>query len=703
MDVRSDNLAGRESLKKKILKLYDDVARGFEAAAERVSDIDENWKIYNGDLGLKQLYNGRNELFIPIIYEAVQALATRFCNQLFPQTGRHIECISEDDTLPRAAMAVAEHYVRTAKVRELTPALILAGCMEGQYNVYVSWKPARRFPLRRIKNPVVSDGIDVGESDDILEEDQMMGGPAIELISDADVLISPVTCYSIDDALSSGGLVAIIRRWSKPQVRRYIDAQEIDAEVGEELLADMDQVENGTYRDMAKRLACDAGIRKDGRGVWALVYEIWTELDLKEDSEKDKDDPKNMTFRLCQIYMASKQRILMARRNPLWCDKCPMLSEPVERLPGLIKGIPAVSQVAKLQYFANDVLNESADSANYSLLPIILRDPAVNTSPLVLSPSAIWDVSPNDVKFAEFPPLYSQGLDLITAIKQEMFQVLTVNPANITQLTSKRKLNQAEVAQEQQIDLLNTSDAVTVLEKGIFTPMLGLFMDLDYQYRDEELTVRQFGEMGQQANLEKVPPLEEGSKYAFRWVGVEVARTQSQMQQKIAALNIIKSIPPQAYPSYTLDMQPIIVDIVETVYGPQYGRKVLKDLRSQISVDPTKENQLMDLGHYTPVHPLDKHQEHIPIHAKSMQIDGDPFRYKQAHITEHTMAMAAQANQQAQGMQGQQPGQQPQQQGPGARPGAQPDQGRPAQQPPGAIPQDQMPRTDPTVMPRKVG
>jgi hypothetical protein len=700
-DDRSANLANKAQFRERLRRLYNDVEKGFENAHDRAVTIEDNWDIYNCKLSANQLYNGRNELFMPIVYGALQARSTRFVNQLFPITDRHIECTSEDGTLPRAAMAVAEHYIRQVKLRELMPALVVSGDVEGQYNVYISWRESRRVTLRRANVPVSVEGAEVGKSQDILEEEEVIGCPSVEIVPDIDVCILPITSDGVDDALSRGGAVAIVRRWSKKQVRQLIEDGEVDKAAAESLLDEMDEIEHGLHKDTEKELACAAGIKKDGRGVWALVYEIWTEMDIGEDQP-----------RLCQIYMASKYRTLTLRRNPLWCDRCPLLSASIEKLPGVAKGIAPVSQVAKLAYYANDILNETADSANYSLLPIIFRDPTMNTAPLTLAPAAVWDVSPADIKFAEFPPLYREGLELLNSIKLEIFQILSVSPASITQAAGTRKLNQAEVAQEQQVDLLSTADAVSVIESGILSPMVGLFMDLDYQFRDADLTVRQFGEMGMQANLERVPPFHSGARYAFRWVGVEASRSQQQMQQKIAALNIIKAIPPQAYPGYTLDLQPVIVDIVESVYGAQLGRQVLKDIRSQISIDPTKENQLMDMGHYVPVHPLDDHRSHVSVHGQSIQVDGDTFGSKAVHVQEHVIAMAAMAQQQQAAMAG--PLQQQQgglpgppggpaqiMQGPGARPGAQPDQGRPAQGPPGMIPPDQL--HDPTMMPRRAG
>ena len=99
----------------------------------------------------------------------------------------------------------------------------------------------------------------------------------------------------------------------------------------------------------------------------------------------------------------------------------------------------------------------------------------------------------------------------------------------------------------------------------------------------------------------------------------------------------------------------------------------------------------MEIGHYTPVRPLDNPEEHIPVHKQALQ-QGDPFKLIGAHLLEHEKVLMAHMAQQQQAPQ-------PGAQGPGARPGAQPSPGRPAQNPPGAIHPDQMGHGDPSAMP----
>lgn len=688
---RSKNLAkgASDKFRKNLTEVFSSVEEGFDAQQVRAQDIDSYWAIYNCELGQGQLYSGRNRLYAPIIYEAVQARNVRVVNQLFPQTGRHIECMSTDATIPRAMLTVGEYYIDEMSLREVVPSLFTSGDIEGQYNLYVSWQTGNRRTVSRISKKVeLSPGIEVGKVTDTLEEDTPLGAPRVEVLSDTDVCILPVTSASLDDALMSGGTVAIVRRWTKRQIQALIKEGSLDKIEGDKLIESIDNYQSISQRDASKKAASAVGIKQVGRGKWSQIYEIWTELELDEGT------------RLCQIFMAGKQKILMVRRNPLWCDRCPLISIPVKRVFGSVKGRSLISPVQKLQYFANDVLNEGADSANFALLPITNRDPAFITSPLILAPGAVWDVPPNSVSFAQMPPIWQTAMEVLSSIKAEIFQVLSVNPSMITQ-SARKKQSQAEVAQEQQIDILTTSDTARVLEEGVLTPLINLIMELDYQYRDHEITARAFGEMGMQANLESVPPFETRTRYMFRWVGIESSRGAQQMQQKIAAWNVIKSTPPQMYTGRQFDAVPFLMDLTETVFGARLGRLVFKDIRDQISVDPEKENEMLSLGHYVPVHPMDNAQEHMVAHKKSLENEGDIFGMKAVHMQEHTLIfMMQQQAQQNPDAQGAGPAGKPGQAQPGPREGAMPGQQRPAQRPAGAIHQDRLGKSDPSVMPR---
>jgi hypothetical protein len=687
---RSEELSGKKAVKEALLDIFKDVEKGFEQQADRSDANLDYWDCYNCVLGEKQFYQGNSKIFAPITYNAVNARKTRFVNQMFPVSGRYVEVTSEDGTLPQAEMALLEHHVRQAKLRtQAAPALIRNGDVEGQYTIQVTWQTHKRHVVQRVrKDAEVDEGVSDSDEqvEDIKEEVLETGRPHVDVIADSDLLVLPATANSLEDALDQGGSVTTLCRWTKAKIKKMMESGAIVKEEAEALLEDMKKDERTHGPDKAKEMVDAAGIKGDGRGKYALVYRTWTLLTVGGER------------RLCLCYYGGQQRILGCKRNPYWSDRIDIFSAPVEKIEGSFKGQSKIKPVADLQYQANDAINEGMDSAAYALMPIIMTDPEKNprVGSMILSLAAVWETSPNDTQFAKFPELWKDAMEIVAQCQTAIFQTLSVNPAQITQAggTPKKKPSQAEIANEQQIDILTTGDAVTVLEEEIFTPMLGFMLELDHQYRDTDLLVRQYGETGMRMTMQEVPPVAMDKMFQFRWYGVEAARNAQAMQQQIAGINVIKGIPPQAYKGYTLDLGPVLAQMVENMFGPRLAPLTFRDARMELSVSPEMENKMLEEGFVVPVHLMDDHEKHLKAHLEAAKQGGDPHGTFRVHIMAHMQALqAAQQAQQQQAQGGPQGAS-----GGGPRSGAQPQAPRGGQNPPGAIHADRM--KDPSAMPR---
>lgn len=398
-------------------------------------------------------------------------------------------------------------------------------------------------------------------------------------------------------------------------------------------------------------------------------------------------------------------------RNPNWNDLCPLLSAPVKKVAGVFKGQSLIEPIAPLQYEANDAANEGADSAHYSAMPIVIKDSARAPAPIILNLGAVINAPPDAVHLLDFPDLLPRAAMRIQQATQAIFQALSVNPAMLPQQTGRQgaKRNQAEVALEQQVDILTTAEAVTVLEQDIFTPLMGWFVDLDYQHRDRPLTVRAFGTMGIQAQMEEVEPLQNRHRYEFRWWGVEQAKNAAQLQQQISGINVLKGMKQDIeQEGYRVRLWPLIESMAMSMFGPRQGALVIEDARHQSTLPPDVENQLLAENYEVPVQPMDQDIEHIQAHQQAAQQTGDPFGTFRVHLGLHMKQL--QQKQEAQAMQAMQQAMQQQQQGgqaggpgrPGPRPGAQPAPPRPPINAPGAIRPDAMPAAGAVPMPRRM-
>ena len=709
---RDKELAGRKDspLVRDLIKTFDEVERGFNAQGSRADAIMDYWDCYNCELGSGQFYNGNSEIYVPIIRNAVNARRTRFVNQIFPNSGRYIDATSTDGSTPRAEVALLEHYIRQTRLRtRVIPALCRNGDVEGQYNLYVDWNETVRHVVSRETRGIKVSSTIGGEQelraaeggedvDDIKEEEIPAACPGVEVLHDTDVLVLPATADSIDEALEHGGSVTIIRRWTKAQINQKAATGEIIQARSDQLIDMMGGDGPGretVRRDADKAMSEAAGIKGGGKHV--LVYETWKKLRV---------DGKR---RLCRAYYGGYDLILGAKLNPFWNDRCPLLSEPLEKIAGSFKGQSPIKAVLSMQWHANDVAMQAADSATFSMMPIVAADPEKNTKALIINLGAVWDIDPNSVKFMEFPKLWQDGMAMIQADTQLIFQTLGVNPAMLPQQTGARgqKRNQAEIALEQQVDVLTTAEACSVLEEGILTPLAERFVEYDHQFREDDIMVAMYGEMGLVAQMEEIPPLQIGTKYQFSWFGVEQARFQQQMQMQIAWLNVARGME-QALTAagYKLNPAAALEASALNVFGARIGRQVLLDARQQLSVDPEVENQMLMLGHDVPAHPTDNHPAHLKSHTTlEQQSGGDPSGMIRVHIQKHMqmmqmMQLAAAGAAGAGGAPGVPGGA-----GPGVagtpQPGAVPAGPRLIKQPPGAINPDQV-RGPGVAMPRRM-
>ena len=686
---RSEQLIGNPDIRQALQDIFTDVVNGFDKQADRADDTMDWWDVYNCILGQKQAYNGTSNIFVPIVHSAIEARKTRFVNQVFPKNGRYIEAVSEDGTIPNTETALLEHYVRRAKMRtQVAPALCKNGDIEGQMTVQVTWQEFRRYVAQRVKKRAEEEDESAEDIEDIEEEELVEGRPVVKVIPDTDLLVLPPTSDSIEEALRDGGSVTTICRWSEAKIKEMIELEEIDGEAGDELVARLsDEAKARQRQDKAKNMVDAAGIKSGARGKFALVYRTWTMLTI--DGER----------RLCLAYYGGENLVLGGKRNPYWDDTPDIISSPVDKVDGSFKGRSKLAfGVADLQYHANDVCNEGADSAQYAMMPVVMIDAEQNPSgeSPVLTMGAVWNFKAEPFKF---PPLWKDALELVAADQQAIFQALSVNPAQITQgINPKKKPSQAEIANEQQIDVLTTADSVTVMEDEIYTPIVMKMLALDHQYRDKPMRVREFGENGMKSNMVEIPLIQMDKMYQFRWFGVEQARNAQSLQQQIAGINVLRGIPPQLMPGKRIDLGPLVASMVDNLFGPRLGPVTLIDPRDDISVDPEMENQMMLDGFTVPVHPDDDLQEHIPSHQQAMQQSGDPHGtirvHLKAHMNAQQMKIQAQMMQAAAEQQANNPGGGSR----GARQGAQPGAPRGGQNPPGAIHQDRM--SDPSKMPR---
>lgn len=679
-------------------KLYDLIVKSYENRQEANESISDYWNIYNAIPDGNQGYEGNNTGYIPAVRDAVNARVKRTLKQLFQSGHRHVEAIGKDAQTPYTQLALMEHYIRKIGLKDTVRSDLLAGDVTGQWNLYIDWTKSYRKISGLVKRnkPLEMSGEELEISDPIEEEESIEDeeiieeGPSVVDFATEDLAVVPPTVKNLEDA----EVTAIVLRMSKAKVTQMVDEGLFilpdDTEI-KDWIEGKDGSDTGRRNpNTGKSRSADAGIKTQGTYKYAMIYEAHAKLDFG-------DGQKQMAY----IYYAGENEVLGIIKAPQWGGKRPILSAPVDRIAGSFHGISKIETVKYLQWQLNDYWSMGLDSAQYSMMPIVMTDPLKNPNyaAMVIGLAAVWPVDPNSTAFHAFPALWKDAAQMCDTLKRQIWESMDVNEMMMGRMPAGRKNNQLMGAMQQE-QSTNITDHAERYEEVMLNPLMERIFEYDAQFRTKELTIVTQGEIGVRASMQVIEPQQWGERYQFRWVGTSMMLGMQRIQQQIATMNVLRGIPPEQLNGRKLDVCPILESITENVFGPEVAPRVLIDDRNQFTIDPEIENELMHNGMLVEGHSADQHIEHLQSHAEAAKNTGDPTAMFRAHMKWHMDQLQKQrqmmmAAQQPKGVPGA-PGGQPQ---PGMagtpRIGAQPGQQRPMQNPPGAIHADQM--ADPSV------
>ena len=687
-------------------KFYTLISKAYANKQEQADQIEEFWNIYKAKPDENQQYSGNSQCYIPAVRDAVKARSKRRLKQLFPMPNRHVDAVGADGETPFPQMAILEHYIRKAKLKDIVRSDLVAGDVTGQWNLYIDWLKTRRTITKAIKrNPTLEDAKGdaleleaIGEEEDDIEDEEVVTeGPDVYDFATEDLAVIPPTCTDIEKA----EVVAIRLRMSKAMVRRQIDEGVFTMPEGQEFddfwktleASSTNQPDGSTHKKPPdKQRTGDAGIRTEGTYKYMLVYEATALLDFEDG--KDGDENKRLGY----IYYAGPNEILGIIKAPQWGGKRPILSAPVERVQGSFFGESLIEPVKFTQWNLNDFWNMGQDSAFYSMLPIMMSDPVKNPQwqTMVMGLAAVWACDPNSTKALTFPQLWKEAAQICDAMKRQIWESLDVNEMMMGKMPQGRKNNQM-MGQMQNEQMTGITDDASRYEECMLNPLLERMFEYDAQFRTEETDVMVMGEVGVRATIQSIPVQQWGVRYHFQWAGTEIVNSMQRMQQQIAWMNVLNGTPPDKLNGLTLDIAPIIRLCTQNIFGAELTPKILIDNRSKYTVSPEIENEMLVNQIPVIVHPADEDEQHIMAHQQAAKLTGDMSGVFRKHLTDHMTQLQKKREAAAPkpaGGPGVPGGAPPPGAAPGVagapRPGAQPQPPKGPQQPPGAVHPDAM-------------
>ena len=667
----------------KSLKIYQTLKMAYRNREEADEANVEYWNIYNAQPDDNQVYNGNSRCYVPVVRDSINARSKRALKQLFPQKFTHVEAVGSDGDIPYPQLSMLEHYIRKVKLKSVCRSMLISGDVTGQWCLYVDWlRDIRNVSNFIRRNPAVEafegEITDIEEEEEVVEDEEIVDeGPVITDFAVEDMVIVPPTCNDVEKA----EVVCIKLRMNKEAVERMVDEGIFvipdESEIG-------DWIKNQKTKEKVnppKSRASDAGIKVSGTDNYALIYEATVRF---------KVDGKKSLF---YVYYAGDKQILGIIKAPQWGQKRPIITAPVERISGSAFGISKIEAVKWMQWNVNDFWNMGQDSAMYSLLPIVMTDPEKNPNyaAMVYGLAAVWPTSPESTKFANFPQLWKDSMEMVVSIKQQINESLDANAMMMGQMPKGRK-NAGAVGAQQQEQSVSIIDHAERFEEEILNPLMERFFEYDTQFREEDLTVLTMGEIGVKAAMTTIPPFQWENRFMFQWTGTEYVMNMQRMQQQIATMNVLRGIPPQQLNGLKLNISPILKILTENVFGSELSTQILIDDKNKFTVSPEIEDEMMMNGIPVDVHDIDDDVQHLQVHAEAGKMHGDPTGILRTHMQAHMQQLQKKRQMAQAAMQPQ-----PQQGAPGVpggagsgvagtpRIGAQPQMPRPGQNPAGTI------------------
>lgn len=402
-----------------------------------------------------------------------------------------------------------------------------------------------------------------------------------------------------------------------------------------------------------------------------------------------------------RVTIIGDETVCLIQRNPFWHGMPPWLVGKFTEVENEFYGRSVCEAFDRLQYFLNDVADQSNDALVWCMNPIAVVDGYRVQDPtsLRMRPGAKWLAEPGAVQFME-PPKDTPaiGFNAVQQIVGFMNDVSNVAPfvggGGGGPRNRGRALNTATGAQiVASENLVQVRDVIENVEDQVMIPMLKMMHILTMQCLDRDITLRITGAQGLTMIEHKISAPDVVGDFDFEWLGSTGAMNQTvKSQQMINYLQIAAQVPPELYKANNiqLDIGYLMKAIWSDGFGLRNADRVIRDLSPMKSVDPRLENDLFlaERGEEVKVSPADNDVGHIKQHQPLVGNHDTPdsqIPLVIAHIQEHhaaqltkqimqQMQAQAQAQQQLGGGGGQPPPA-----GPGGGPGMPLNPGRPQQ------------------------
>ena len=354
--------------------------------------------------------------------------------------------------------------------------------------------------------------------------------------------------------------------------------------------------------------------------------------------------------------LAGNDVLLQFRRCPWWHLSPEYLAAVFLRRQDEFWGYGLPDVFDDLQYFLNDIMNQTGDGLVYSLNPITAIDPAMVQEPQSIrrKPGARWLVrNPQQAIHEMSPPLQipEMGMQAVGMLQALMNDVANVAPFSAGGGTPRARGRAVQTATGAQLITgeaqLQVRDVVEGIEDEHQNPLMNNALALTLQCLDRSLLLRVEGRDGAVFEQKKITRADLTGSFTIRWTGAANSYNQNvRTAQRIQFLQTVSGIPPQILQAQNVmvDYKMLLRDIYAEGFDATDAYRIIRDITPQVSLDPLLENELFRVGHgeQVVVNNGDNHMQHAKQHDLVLadpRVNPAMKQLAAQHIQQHVQAM----------------------------------------------------------------
>lgn len=597
----------------------------------------DRWLRYYRIWGLRhdvQGYRGRTNTYFPIGRRWIEQWVTRLKRDLFPDNDWFACRALREDFEKRvpAKIALQNYWMRRhMRLRRHSLPFLRQLVMYGTSPVRNVWRSLDHMQPA-LQDVLDDEGAPTGKTIEVIEKVADFLGPTFEPVDLFAFYVWPVTASGIDDTTLAYEDRCVARAHVQALADKPLDpsnpkqSSNVYENVGE-LLDYYDKAIASRGSSSAGRKYDALAIRLADKGFTAPLDQnlpaTLRPLDLTEcswmvDLEGDGAERYLVTLGADTIP-------LRVQKRPFWHGGGQWLVgkfvEVAEEFYG--RGLPEVFDY--IQYFVNDLGNQSGDAFVWATNPIAIVDIGAVQDPtsLRMTPGAKWLANPAGIQFTTPPQGAAQaGFEAVQGYIGVGDNIVSPTPARPIVPGAAQAPGAggtSDIAAQLADSAVDIRAIIENLEDDVLVPLLERSDILSQQCLDRDIILKVAGQDGVELMTHPVTVADLVGEYEWEWLGTTSAQNQQvRAQQMVQGIALLAQLPPDqiAAEGLVVDWRYIVEQYWSLGLALPNSDRVFKQTGKRDAQDWRWENALarVNRAEELQVSPADNHIEHVQGH-----------------------------------------------------------------------------------------